>query len=105
MDCHVQRVASLAVSDLYSIEVASEAGVLCRLDGDTLRASSSSDSHRACLAGEHERWTGTDWEGTCWLGHTVSQDSSDTDTESQQRSNESSSCAEEQDDDQGYQAA
>ena len=105
MNCHVQRVASLAVSDLYTIEVASEAGVLCRLDGDTLRASSGSDSHRACLAGEHERWTGTDWEGTCWLGHTVSQDPSDPEAESEERSNESSSCTEEQDEDQCNQTA
>ena len=105
MDYHVQGVAVLTVSDLDIIEVASEASILCRLDDDALCASSGSDDNRACLAGEHERWTGTGWEGTCWLGHTVSQDSSDPETESQQRSNESSSCTEEQDDDQGYQAA
>ena len=105
MDCHVQCDASLAVSDLYIIEVASEASILCRLDDDALYASSGSDGNRACLAVELERWTGTDWEGTYWLGHTVSQDPSDTETESQQRSNESSSFTEEQDDDQGYQAA
>src|SRR5438270_4835900 len=105
MDCHIQGVAALTVSDLYIIEVASEAGILCRLDGSALRAASSSDSNRACLAGEHERWMCTDWEGTCWLGHTGFQDSSDTESESERRSNESSSCTEEQDDDQSSQTA
>ena len=101
MDCHVQRVASLAVSDLYIIEVASEASILCRLDDNALRASAGLDGNRACLAREHERWACTDWEGTCWLGLTASQGPSNTEAECEQRSNENSSCTEEQDDDQG----
>src|SRR5205823_3578822 len=105
MDYHVQGVAVLTVSDLDIIEGASEASILCRLDDDALCDSSGSDGNRACLAGEHERWTCTDWEGTCWLGHTVSQDPSDTEAESEERSNESSSCTEEQDDDQYNQTA
>lgn len=61
MDGHIHRAAALAIIDLDVVEVSSEAGILCGLDDNAIRASSM-NGHRTCIAGEHERWTCTDWK-------------------------------------------
>ncbi len=88
--CNDYCVAVLAVIDLYSIEVPSEIGILFCLDNNAI-GTSTIDGNRACIAGEHERWTCADGECMCWLGHTVSKSSSEAETKSEQRSNERSS--------------
>ena len=82
MDGHVYSAATLAVIDLYIIEVSSEAGILFGLNDNTIGVSSI-DCNGACVAGENERWTRADGECTCRLGHTVSQGPTDTETKSE----------------------
>ncbi len=89
MDGHVHSVAALTVIDRYIFEVPSEVGILCRLDDNATRGSAI-DCNRACITGEDQRcWTLTDWKCACWFSRAIPKGSSNTETKSEKRSNDS----------------